>query len=136
MRTERRALMATTFPFCFAVPSSSPRDPDAEAPFYRCFVQSLWLGGRAFMPKQRRCPFCRRLFVSDPRVKERQQTCGRPSCRRERKRQIDAQWRARHADYFRGMYPQQKQARSPDFMRLKSKITTQRELQVAGSAGR
>jgi hypothetical protein len=62
------------------------------------------------MPRRKRCPFCRRLFVSEPRVKERQQTCGRQSCRRERKRQIGAQWRARHPDYFRGMYPQQKQA--------------------------
>jgi hypothetical protein len=62
------------------------------------------------MPERRRCSFCRRLFVSDPRVKERQQTCGRPSCRRERKSQSNRQWRARHPDYFRGMYPQQKQA--------------------------
>ena len=62
------------------------------------------------MPKRMRCPFCRRLFVSDLRVKERQKTCGRPSCRRKRKRQSNRQWRARHPDYFQGVYPQQKQA--------------------------
>ncbi len=62
------------------------------------------------VPKRRRCAYCRRLFVPDSRIKERQQTCGRPCCRRERKRQSNRQWRARHPDYFRGMYPQQKQS--------------------------
>jgi len=62
------------------------------------------------MPKRRRCAFCRRLFVPNPRLKERQKTCGRQDCRRKRKRQSDGQWRRRHPDYFRGMYTQQKQA--------------------------
>lgn len=61
------------------------------------------------MPKQRRCPFCRRLFTADPRIKEGQRTCGRQECQRARKRQSDGQWRSQHPDYFRGMYPQQKQ---------------------------
>lgn len=60
------------------------------------------------MPKQRRCPFCRVLFIPDPRVKGRQTTCGRQECCRERKRQSNQHWRARHPDYFRDMYPQQK----------------------------
>jgi len=29
------------------------------------------------MPKRRKCPFCLCLFTPDPRVKERQNTCGR-----------------------------------------------------------
>lgn len=62
------------------------------------------------MPKQKRCPYCRRLFVPDPRLKERQATCGRQECRRQRKRQSNEDWRSRHPDYFRGMYPQQKEA--------------------------
>jgi hypothetical protein len=62
------------------------------------------------MPKQKRCPYCRQLFVPDPRLKERQATCGRQECRRQKKRQSDQEWRSSHADYFRGIYPQQKQA--------------------------
>lgn len=63
------------------------------------------------MPKQRRrCPYCRCLFAPDPRLKERQRTCGRKECRRNRKRQSNEEWRSQHPDYFRGIYPQQKEA--------------------------
>ncbi len=61
------------------------------------------------MPKRRRCPFCRRLFTPDPRVGERQKTCGEEECRHEQKRQSNEQWRSRHPDYFQGMYPHQKE---------------------------
>lgn len=61
------------------------------------------------MPNRRRCPYCRRLFTPDPRLKERQKTCGQPECRREQKRQCDERWRLQHPDYFRGMYPHQKE---------------------------
>ena len=62
------------------------------------------------MPKQKRCPYCRRLFLPDPRLKERQTTCGRQECRRQKKRQSNEEWRSCHSDYFRGMYPLQKEA--------------------------
>src|SRR5262245_22846503 len=62
------------------------------------------------MPKRRKCPFCCRLFIPDPRVKERQKTCGRQDCRREQKLRLDACWRSQHRDYFRGMYLHQKHA--------------------------
>jgi hypothetical protein len=62
------------------------------------------------MPKQKRCPYCRRLFIPDPRLKGQQTTCGRQECRRQKKRQSNEEWRSRHSDYFRGMYPQQKEA--------------------------
>jgi hypothetical protein len=61
------------------------------------------------MPKQRRCPYCRRLFIPDPRLKERQTTCGRQECCQSRKRQSNAEWRSLHPDYFRGSYRQQKE---------------------------
>ena len=86
--------------------------------------------GRAFMPKQKRCPFCRRLYIPDPRRKERQATCGGQECRRKRKRQSDRAWRSHHQDYFRGIYQQQKEEygtraeykkeyrrRNPDYVR-------------------
>lgn len=61
------------------------------------------------MPKEKRCPFCRRLFIPDARLKEQQRTCGRQECRRQRKQQSNENWRSQHPDYFRAMYPQQKE---------------------------
>jgi hypothetical protein len=62
------------------------------------------------MPKRRKCAICRRLFTPDSRIKERQKTCTRPECRGEQKRQMDELWRSQNRDYFRNLYPQQKQA--------------------------
>jgi len=62
------------------------------------------------MPTRRRCPFCHRLFTPNPRLKERQKTCGRQECRSDQKRLSDERWRSQNRDYFRGLYPQQKQA--------------------------
>jgi hypothetical protein len=73
-------------------------------------IQGLQSGGRVFMPKRQRCPCCHCLFVPNPRVKERQHICGRRDCRREQKQQLDERWRSQNRDYFRGRYPQQKQA--------------------------
>ena len=86
--------------------------------------------GRAFMSKQKRCPYCRCLYIPDPRRKERQATCGRQECRRKRKRQSDKEWRSHHQDYFRGTYQQQREEygtraeykkeyrrRNPDYVR-------------------
>jgi len=61
------------------------------------------------MSKRRRCRFCRRLFAPDPRLKERQKTCVRQECRQKQKCQCDKYWRLCHPDYFRGMYPQQRE---------------------------
>jgi hypothetical protein len=65
-------------------------------------------GRIVFMPKRRRCSFCHRMFVPDRRLKERQKSCGRQECQQKRKRQFDEHWRLQHPDYFRGMYPHQK----------------------------
>jgi len=61
------------------------------------------------MGERRRCPYCKRLFVPNPRVGDRQRTCGREGCRKAHKRQYDEEWRKKHPDYFRGSYRQQKQ---------------------------
>lgn len=60
------------------------------------------------MPKRRRCAFCRRLFSPDPRVKERQKTCGRQACRKRQKRSSNERWRSEHPHYFQGVYSHQK----------------------------
>lgn len=53
------------------------------------------------MVRPRPCRVCRRWFRPDPRVGERQKTCGRSECQREWKRQKDAQWRKNNPDYWR-----------------------------------
>jgi len=47
--------------------------------------------------------------VADPRVGDRQRTCGREACRQQHKREYDRRWRRKHPDYFRGGYAQQKE---------------------------
>jgi len=72
------------------------------------------------MLPRRRCPFCRHWYHPDPRLKQRQRTCGRPECRRKQKQKSDQQWRARNPDYFRDAYPHQKEkyGTRADYMRL------------------
>jgi hypothetical protein len=74
------------------------------------YSRGLQTRERAFMLKKRRCPHCRHLFVPDPRLKERQKTCGREECCRNQKRQSNKEWQSLHPDYYRGIYPQQKEA--------------------------
>lgn len=61
------------------------------------------------MPERRRCVFCRRLFIPDPRVKERQKTGRREPCWKAQKRASDERWRSQQPDYFQGLYPHQKE---------------------------
>lgn len=72
------------------------------------------------MLRRRRCPFCRRWYHPNPRLSRRQQTCGRPECRRQHRRKSNQQWRAKNPDYFRGAYPCQKEkyGTRADYMRL------------------
>lgn len=55
-------------------------------------------------PLKKKCPFCRRMFLPDPRVGERQKACSRKECRRRRKALSQKEWTARNPDYFRGRY--------------------------------
>ncbi len=50
--------------------------------------------------RRRRCCICRVLFRPDPRVGDRQKTCGSPACQRARATQRQAIWRQRNPDYF------------------------------------
>ena len=61
------------------------------------------------MVGRRRCPFCRCWFHPNPRLKQRQKTCGRPDCRRKQKQRSNQQWRTKHPDYFHGFYSLQKE---------------------------
>ena len=56
------------------------------------------------MPSHRKrpCCICHHWFFPDNRVGSRQHTCGRPDCRQQRRRKMQAAWRARYPDYFSG----------------------------------
>jgi hypothetical protein len=46
--------------------------------------------------------------MPNPRLKDRQKTCGDPDCQREWHRKKCAQWNKTNADYFKANYLQQK----------------------------
>ena len=50
--------------------------------------------------RKRPCCICHCWFSPDNRVGDRQQTCGRPDCQRQRRRKMQATWRALNPDYF------------------------------------
>ena len=52
--------------------------------------------------RQKRCEFCGRFFTVDRRLCTRQRSCGRPECRRARKRASQAAWLKKNPDYFKG----------------------------------
>ena len=53
------------------------------------------------MTRARPCRICRRWLRPDPRVGERQRTCGAPACQRSWHRRTCAAWRRRNPDYDR-----------------------------------
>ena len=52
--------------------------------------------------RKRPCCICRHWFFPDNRVGSRQHTCGRPDCQQQRRRRMQAAWRALNPDYFAG----------------------------------
>ena len=54
--------------------------------------------------ERKRCRYCKRLFIPDPRVGERQKTCGEPHCQKAHKAENNTRWRRRNPDYFRNDY--------------------------------
>ena len=65
--------------------------------------------------RKRPCRICRRWFLPNPRVKQRQKTCGKPKCQNEWHRKKCAVWNRKNADYFKADYLQKKiEASTPD----------------------
>jgi len=58
--------------------------------------------------KKRPCRICRRWFMPNPRLKDRQMTCGDPECKKEWHRKKCAEWNKNNSDYFRSNYLQKK----------------------------
>jgi hypothetical protein len=69
--------------------------------------------------RKRKCRFCPTLFVPDPRLESRQQTCDNPTCRKALKTENNASWRKANPDYFRNDYLRVKQwlADHPGYLR-------------------
>jgi hypothetical protein len=63
---------------------------------------------RASKGKKRPCRICRRWFLANARVKDRQMTCGDPACKREWHRRKCQEWNRANPDYFRANYLQKK----------------------------
>ena len=63
---------------------------------------------RASRYKKRPCRICRRWFLPNARVEDRQMTCGDPTCKREWHRRKCQQWNRANRDYFRANYLQKK----------------------------
>jgi len=72
---------------------------------------------------RRKCRSCRRLFLPDPRNRDRQHYCSRPPCRAASKAASHARWLAQpeNHDYFRGPVhlarSQAWRARHPEYWR-------------------
>ena len=58
--------------------------------------------------KKRPCRICRRWFIPNPRLKDRQMTCGDSVCKKQWHRKKCAEWNEKNADYFRSNYLQKK----------------------------
>lgn len=55
-------------------------------------------------PRKRPCTVCRRWFLPNPRQKERQKTCGRAECQRERHRRQCQKWNKQNIASFKANY--------------------------------
>ena len=60
--------------------------------------------------RKRPCRVCKRWFISHPRLKDRQKTCGNLPCQREWHRRKCEQWNYNNADYFKDNYLDKKLA--------------------------
>jgi len=58
--------------------------------------------------KRRPCRICRRWFTPNPRLKDRQKTCGDAKCQREWHRKKCEEWNKKNTDYFKSNYLQKK----------------------------
>jgi len=55
-------------------------------------------------PRKRPCRICRRWFVANPRVADRQKTCGSAECRRLWHAKKCREWNGRNREYFQAIY--------------------------------
>lgn len=54
--------------------------------------------------RKRHCPFCRQWFEPDPRQKDKQRTCGKAECQKQRRKENSQRWRKKNKDYYKNRY--------------------------------
>jgi hypothetical protein len=77
--------------------------------------------------KKRPCRICRRWFMPNPKLKDRQMTCGDPGCKKEWHRRKCREWNRKNTDYFRSNYLQKKldaacQSGTPPSIQAKTRL--------------
>jgi len=79
---------------------------------------------------KRPCRICRRWFTPNPRLKDRQKTCGDALCKREWHRKKCSEWNKKNTDYYRTNYLQKKldeateSQKTSKILPLKSRLKT------------
>ena len=63
---------------------------------------------KALACMKRPCRICSRWFMPNPRLKDRQKTCGDAQCKREWHRRKCAEWNKENSNYFKANYLQKK----------------------------
>ena len=58
--------------------------------------------------RKRPCRICRHWFMPNPRVKDRQKTCGDPECQKKWRKKKCTEWNRKNPDYFSANYLQKK----------------------------
>lgn len=59
--------------------------------------------------KWKKCRYCRTSFVANPRVGQRQKTCGNPACKKALKIENNLRWRQENPDCCHQDYPRVKE---------------------------
>ncbi len=52
----------------------------------------------------KKCPYCKTPFSPDPKVGNRQKTCGKPACKRALKAENNRRWHQKNFGYYRNDY--------------------------------
>lgn len=54
--------------------------------------------------RERKCPYCGKMYLPDPRTQDRQKCCQDKACKKKRKARSQRRWQDKpeNADYFRG----------------------------------
>ena len=79
---------------------------------------------------KRPCCICRKWFKPDVRQKKRQQTCGRPDCKRERHRRQCEKWNKKNKDYPKSNYLDKKIAAVQEILPDEPPITNTRQIPI------
>ncbi len=82
-------------------------------------------------PPPKHCAICGRFFRPDRRQGDKQNSCPREACRKERKRRSQKAWTGKNPEYFQGRYENTKRWRQQNPTYQKRWRRNRREIQDA-----